>query len=265
MAPTDAYGVMRVLVTRPESEARRWVEELRRRGFDAHALPLIEIAPVADGARVAAAWQQLDRYRAAMFVSGNAVRHFFAHKPDAAQWPSQTRAWAPGAGTRDALLAAGVNPKLVDAPPPEASQFDSETLWQQVASHVAGGDRVLIVRGGDAQGTSSGRDWLAEQLIAAGAQVEFLVVYRRQPPRFSADQLTQAKQSTGPDACVWLFSSSQAIAHLQASLAGHDWAQGRAVATHPRIAKAARVAGFGVVCESLPSMDAVVAALKSFR
>ena len=254
---------MRVLVTRPESEARRWVEELRRRGLDAQALPLIEIAPVAGGAAIALAWQQLDRFRAAMFVSGNAVRYFFGQKPAGAHWPAQTRAWSPGAGTRDALLAAGIDPQLVDAPPPDAAQFDSESLWLQVASQVAAGDRALIVRGGDAQGTGSGRDWLADQLVAAGAQVEFVVAYRRQPPRLSEEQLAQAKQSTGANGCVWLFSSSQAIAHLQGLLPGHDWAHGRAVATHPRIAKAARGAGFGVVCESRPSVDAVVAALVS--
>ncbi|HXC38669.1 MAG TPA: uroporphyrinogen-III synthase [Burkholderiales bacterium] len=256
---------MRVLVTRPANEARRWVDELRRRGLDAQALPLIEIAPVAGGAAIALAWGQLDRFRAAMFVSGNAVRHFFGQKPVGAHWPAQTRAWSPGAGTRDALRAAGVDATLVDAPPPEAAQFDSETLWQQVAGQVAAGDRVLIVRGGDAQGTSSGRDWLADQLVAAGAQVEFVVAYRRQPPRLSQEQLAQAKQATGTNDCVWLFSSSQAIAHLQGLLPGHDWALARAVATHPRIAKAARAAGFGVVCESRPSMDAVVAALESFR
>ena len=32
-----------------------------------------------------------------------------------------------------------------------------------------------------------------------------------------------------------------------------------------RIAQAARAAGFGVVCESLPTRDAVAAALKSIR
>src|SRR6185369_1575872 len=112
-------------------------------------------------------------------------------------WPAQTRAWSPGAGTCQALLAAGVAPQLVDAPPADAPQFDSETLWAQVASQVGRGDRVLIVRGGDAQGTGSGRDWLADQLLAAGAQVEFLVVYRRQPPQLSAEQLAQANQSIG--------------------------------------------------------------------
>ncbi|HXD41125.1 MAG TPA: uroporphyrinogen-III synthase [Ramlibacter sp.] len=253
---------MRVLVTRPEGEARRWVEQLRRRGLDARALPLIEIAPV-DGA-VAPAWRQLDRFRAAMFVSGNAVRHFFGQKPPSALWPAQTRAWSPGAGTREVLLAAGVDASLVDAPP-EAAQSDSESLWQQVANQVAAGDRVLIVRGGDAQGASSGRDWLADQLAAAGVQVEFVVAYRRQPPRLSEEQLAQAKQAAAANGCVWLFSSSQAIAHLQGLLPGQAWAQARAVATHPRIAKAAREAGFGVVCESRPSLDAIAAALESFR
>jgi uroporphyrinogen-III synthase len=256
---------MRVLVTRPESEARHWVEDLRRRGFDAQALPLIEIAPVADAAALLAAWRRLDRYRAVMFVSGNAVRHFFGCRPDDAQWPSATRAWSPGAGTRQALIAAGVDQELVDAPPPEAAQFDSETLWQHVATQVAEGDRVLIVRGADAQGTSSGRDWLAQQLAGVGARVEVLAVYRRQPPRLSEAQLAQARQSDASGGCIWLFSSSQAIVHLQEILAGQDWTQGRAIATHPRIAQAARKAGFGVVCESRPSLEAVVAALESFQ
>jgi uroporphyrinogen-III synthase len=256
---------MRVLVTRPESEARHWVDELRRRGFDAQALPLIEIAPMADSAALIAAWRRLDRYRAVMFVSGNAARHFFGCRPHDAQWPSATRAWSPGAGTRQALITAGVDHELVDAPAPEAAQFDSETLWQEVASQVADGDKVLIVRGADAQGTSSGRDWLAQQLAGAGAQVDVLAAYQRQPPRLDEAQLAQARQSDAPAGCIWLFSSSQAILHLQEILPGQDWTRGRAVATHARIAQTARQAGFGVVCESRPSLDAVVAALESFR
>jgi uroporphyrinogen-III synthase len=251
---------MRVLVTRPESEARQWVEELRLRGVDAQAVPLIEIAPVADASAVIAAWERLDQYRAAMFVSGNAVRHFFARRPEGRNWPAPTRAWAPGRGTREALVTDGVAPRLVDAPPPQAVQFDSETLWQQVAPQIRGGDRVLIVRGADAAGASSGRDWLAEQLTAAGAQVDVIASYRRQPPQLSESQLAQQAQG-----CVWLFSSSQAIAHLRVLLPRADWSQSRAVATHPRIAQAARSAGFGVVCESRPSLDAVAAALESIR
>lgn len=254
---------MRVIVTRAESEAPRWVEELRRHGFDTLSLPLMAIAPVEQPQALRAAWQQLERYRAVMFVSGNAARHFFAHSGGSA-WPAQTRAWATGPGTREALCESGVPAASVDAPPPSAAQFDSETLWQLVAGQVAAGDRALIVRGGDSEGASSGRDWLADRLHAAGAQVEFVVAYRRQVPGFSPAQLQQAKHAAAAGN-VWLFSSSQAIGHLRTLLPQQDWSQAGAVATHARIAQAARHAGFGVVCESRPAVDAVVAALESFR
>jgi uroporphyrinogen-III synthase len=255
---------MRVIVTRPASEAGRWVDALRERGFDALSIPLMGIAPIRDPAALRAAWRSLAQMRAVMFVSGNAVRHFFGGKPAGDAWPSDTRAWATGPGTGEALLEAGVDAALIDSPPLSAARFDSETLWDQVAAQVRPGDRVLIVRGGDAQGASSGRDWLAGRLGAAGARVDFVVAYRRQAPEFSAAQVQQAKDAaTAGD--VWLFSSSEAISHLQAALPRQDWSRARAVATHPRIAEAARGAGFGVVCESRPAVDAVVAALESFR
>ncbi len=255
---------MRVLVTRPEHEARQWVGALRARGFDAQSLPLIEIAPLSSAAGLIAAWQRLDDFRAVMFVSGNAVRHFFQGRPGACSWPAKARAWSPGTGTRQALLAAGVDARRIDAPPAHAAQFDSETLWNEVAQQVKAGDRVMIVRGADAEGNSSGREWLAEQLKAGGAQVEVLAVYRRQPPRLGDSELARAKQCAVDSGCAWLFSSSQAVGNLRTVLPGQDWSQARAVATHPRIAGAARSLGFGVVCESRPELDAVVTALKSF-
>lgn len=254
---------MRVFVTRPEQEARRWVDELRQRGFEALSIPLIAIEPVADAALLRAAWQGLPACRAAMFVSGNAVRHFFAAAPGAASWPPATRAWATGAGTLGALVSAGVPRECVDAPAADAAQFDSETLWPQVRPQVRAGDRVLIVRGGDASGAAAGRDWLARQLAAAGAAVETVASYRRGPPVLDAQQ--RADALAGATGAVWLFSSSEAIGHLRGLFPGQSWQAARAVATHPRIAQAARDAGFGVVCESRPSVDDVTAVLESFR
>ena len=46
-------------MTRPRGQAQPWVERLRQAGVDAHALPLIEIAPLDDPAPVLAAWQGL--------------------------------------------------------------------------------------------------------------------------------------------------------------------------------------------------------------
>jgi uroporphyrinogen-III synthase len=255
---------MRVVVTRPESEARRWIGDLHGRGFDVLALPLIAIAPAADTKPLRLAWQELAGFRAAMFVSGNAVQHFFLQRPVGAPWPAGTRAWAPGLGTRAALLAAGVAEALIDTPPADSTQFDSETLWQAVAVQVAPGDRVLILRGGDAQSASKGRDWLGDQLAAAGVRVETVAAYLRQAPSLDAQQSASAREAAS-DGSVWLFSSSQAIGFLERALPGQDWSAARAVATHPRIAQAARASGFGVVCESRPSLDAIVAALESIR
>lgn len=253
---------MRVFVTRPESEARRWVHELRQRGIEALSFPLIAILPAAHSEPLRKSWASLAGYQAVMFVSGNAVRHFFSQRPAGMAWPERTRAWATGGGTSEALLEAGIAESLVDSPPPQSTQFDSETLWRQVAGQVRSGDAVLIVRGGDASGQAAGRDWLADKMAAAGARVDTVVAYVRGIPELDAGQLALAQ--AGATDGAWLLSSSQAIAHLQSLLPAQDWRTARAVATHPRIAQAARRAGFGVVCESRPSVDAVVAALESF-
>ena len=251
---------MRVVVTRPENEARHWVQSLRERGFDALAFPLISISASDRPAELVGAWRRLATFDAVMFVSGNAVRHFFSAAPAQTSWPANSRAWATGPGTRDALLDAGVPIGLIDAPLPEAVQFDSESLWQQVAVQAGPGKRVLIVRGGDTDG-GLGRDWLAEHVQGAGAQLDVVVAYLRRAPKPDPAVLQQLAAGES----VWLFSSSQGISNLCALLPRQDWSRSRAVATHPRIAQAARSAGFGVVCESRPGLDAVVAALESFR
>ena len=161
-----------------------------------------------------------------------------------------------------ALRQAGVSAAYIDAPEAAAGQFDSEALWHIVAPQVQPGRRILMLRGSDHTGESAGRSWLAEQLVAAGAQLDTVVTYERRLPVYSPDQLHQAQQAC-EDGSVWLFSSSEAIAHLQTLLPGQDFRAGCAVATHARIAQAARRAGFGVVCESRPLLADIVASLES--
>ena len=178
----------RILVTRPSSEAEKWVSRLLQGGFSAEALPLIDIAPasgVNDVKALQHAWHTLDCYAACMFVSGNAVKHFFKQKVPASHYftdnsainfianlsevsevsdvserlesapqsvrcaglPPQLRFLAPGPGTVAALLASGVPTGQIDAPPYDAVQFDSEALWKVVGQRDWQGSRVLIVRG----------------------------------------------------------------------------------------------------------------------
>ncbi|MBN8757034.1 MULTISPECIES: uroporphyrinogen-III synthase [Variovorax] len=249
-----------VIVTRPEREAAQWVSELRAAGLDAVALPLIVIAPVADAQPLRAAWQRLGSYAALMFVSATAVEHFFQH--EAPGMTAGRRFWATGPGTTRALLRSGVPPEQIDAPPPEATRFDSEALWERVQGQVTAGVRVLIVRGGDDSGQPAGRDWLAREIDAAGGLRDTVVAYRRLPPSLDVVQLRIATDGAQGRA-IWLFSSSEAIGNLQRAMPGTDWHAASAVATHARIGEAARAAGFGALRVCTPLQDALIASIES--
>jgi uroporphyrinogen-III synthase len=256
---------MRVVVTRPARDAQRWVVELQRRGIDAIELPLIEIGAAVDEGAVGAAWGRLETYAALMFVSGNAADRFFRLSPDPETvWPARVRAWAPGPGTVEALLAAGVPQSAIDQPSAEAAQFDSEALWAEVSDQLRAGQRVLIVRGGNLAGQGSGRDWLGRQLQARGVVVDHVIAYSRQVPTWSDPQFDRARECMS-DGSVWLFSSSEAIAHLLSLLPHGPWERARAVASHPRIRQAALDAGFGTVQLSRPALAEMVASIESMR
>jgi len=255
-----ASGSSMLLITRPAKEAARWVDDLRAAGVDAVALPLIAIAPLEDPAPLQAAWRRLSDYDALMFVSAAAAEHFF--RGIDAPLPARLRFWATGPGTVRGLQAAGVAPAAIDAPPADAAQFDSEQLWACVADQVGPGVRILIVRGGDAAGQATGRDWLAREIGARGGACDAVAAYRRLPPPFGAAERRLAAEGAS-GAAAWLFSSSEAIANLCRLMPATGWQQARALVTHERIAEAARAAGFGRVLVSRPSLPALVASIES--
>lgn len=274
-------SLMRVIVTRPQREAQTWLTTMAARGWDVQSLPLIDIGAAPDPTVLRSAWQDLESgvstYQAVMFVSASAVQGFWDARPPGAETVPDgllgvTRCWATGPGTRRALLAAGVPSGRIDSPPADAGQFDSEALWAVVGSQVRSGGRVLIVRGTDApldaeavkhthdQGV--GRDWLAQRLAVAGVAVDFVLSYVRAVPSWDASQQALARRSAA-DGSVWLFSSSQALSNLQCILPGQDWSAARALASHPRIEKAVRQAGFGVVKLVPPVLDEMIASIES--
>ena len=248
---------LRVLVTRPAAQAAVWVERLRAAGIDAEALPLIAILPLADRGGVAAAWPALAARRLVVFVSSNAVLHFFAARPPDLGWPAGVVAAAPGPGTAEALREAGVPEAAIVTPASDAPQLDSESLWARLQGRDWRGAAVLVVSG------DGGRDWLAERLREAGATVDSLPAYRRAAPDFAGAEAHRLAQALADADVVWLFSSGEAIAHLEHAAGSGGFARSRAVATHPRIAERARAAGFGSVVEAGPRFDAVVACIQS--
>jgi uroporphyrinogen-III synthase len=282
--------INRVIVTRPAQDADKWVAKLLQSGITAQALPLIEIAAVSRPTDIDALLQarsRLNDYTACMFVSSNAVEHFFSHfkgsnttsdqsiRAQAATESiadgvsGQIRFLAPGPGTVAALLASGIPAGQIDSPPPDAEQFDSEALWQVIGQRDWRHAKVLIVRGkGDATDSSAGtgRDWLTQQWVAGGAAVDVVSSYERCAPELTAQQMALAKAASH-DGSVWLFSSSEAVANLtsQPGLKSINWQSARAIATHPRIQAAALAAGWGVVQPSRPALPDIMAALASIE
>jgi uroporphyrinogen-III synthase len=280
-----------VVVTRPEREAAIWVQALAQHGFDALALPLMAFGPPADEAALQQARRTVADVDALMFVSPQAVQAFFEAEfkknnplshdlnrfdaplndiSPAIDWSADTRlrCWAPGPGTARALVQQGVPAECIDQPPADAAQFDSEALWPVVQGQLRPGVRVLVVRGDQAQAPASGlrtaqgsgRDWLARQCEAAGAQVQFCAAYCRQAPQWSAAQHAQAQSAVARQG-VWLFSSSESLGHLAQLMPDQKWRGACALATHPRIAAAAAGLGFGDVLQTRPALADVLSQL----
>jgi len=246
---------MRVLITRPLAQAEAWVQALRREEVDAHALPLIDIAPVADRSALHAAWERLFAYSALMFVSANAVDAFMSACPQGdVRRPPGLLACSTGPGTTRALLAAGWPIEDCVQPAADAS-VDSEGLWSQLAGRNWAGRRVLIVRG------QEGRSWLMQQWQLAGAAVDVVMAYERRRPSWSASQQDLALRALAePAITLWSLTSSEAVRHLGQMVPGpaSQWAASHAAVTHPRIAEAARELGFGEVHTLEPDLQALI-------
>lgn len=248
---------MPLIVTRPQAQGADWVARLQALGVPALALPLIDIVALQDPGPLRAAWESLPACAMVMFVSANAVEHFFAAAPGPVPgWPAGVRAASTGPGTSAALRAAGVPEALLVEPVEDAPTLDSEALWDQLRAEPWAGRRVLVVRG------EEGRDWLADTLRRAGAELQFVASYRRQPPPLApwARSLLLAALAQ-PATHVWHFSSSEGIANLQAWGRALQppaaWSRSRALAAHPRIMQTAGEAGFGQVDRVGPTPQAV--------
>jgi uroporphyrinogen-III synthase len=152
-----------VLVTRPEHQALPLCRLLEAQGAKTQRLPALEIealgAPAQQRSRIP------ERIDLIIVVSANAVR-FGAHL--LAQGEAALAAIGPA--TAHALAEVGHDATIL---PAEGS--DSEALLAHPGLGQLAGRRVLLVKG------QGGRDLLARQLTARGAEVHTVDVYRRVP------------------------------------------------------------------------------------
>ncbi len=232
-APGPLAGVG-VLVTRPARQAGAFAQKLAALGATPIVFPAIVILPPTDRASLDAAHARLASYDIACFVSANAVEY---GAPDAARWPAQLVAFAPGPGTAEALAAVGIRDVRVPA-----TTFDSEGLLALPELADVRGKRVVIFHG------EGGRDALAAALAARGAHVDHAVCYRRAAPVSGAEGLRDALREARVHAVT--VTSSEGVDNLWQVLGDTDRALARRLpwfAPHPRIAERSRALGLDVV------------------
>ncbi len=297
--PGDRWGPKpRIILTRPSGELTQWLEPMTQAGYFVEHWPLIDIVAPEQSETLALACAQWRSWRAVFFVSPQAVLYFFKHAGNTLDL-GQTRYWATGAGTRQALLKHGIDQHLIDTPDLRSGVWDSEHLWQAVKDQIRPQDAVLIVRGGEVSrsatgarsahhpthslsveqedpqddpledkfegiDTGVGREYLAEQIRALGAQVSWAVAYLRGAPQWSSEQLARSSAALA-DGSIWIFTSAQAVKNWQRLLGSNPgpWPLAKALATHERIAQALMVAGVGVVRQSRPSLPDLLGSLES--
>lgn len=278
------------VLTRPAGQSADLAARLAGDGVATLEFPLIEIAPVEDDAPLRTALDALENYALVVFVSPNAIDRALERMDRA--WPSSVPVGAVGPGSVAALARHGIAaPAYEVVSPPGAdghksdnpmqgahgsaganeeggARFDSEALWAALVAKFGAsgfeGRRVLIVRG------DGGREWLAERLREAGAQVEAVAGYRRAVPQPSAEAWSRIRTLLAGAPHAWLLTSSEGVRNLSELARAHLTEAERlalmhapCVVPHPRIAETARGLGFDRITSSGPGDERIAAALRS--
>lgn len=158
---------MKVLLTRPEGRNQSMIDALSERHIPFVVTPLLEVVAT-DSIDCPAAIDAFNQADIIIFISTNAVEYAakaLNHRLPTAQY------YAVGKATYLALAALGI--EAIEAP--EACQ-QTEGLLTLSSLHHLDGQNITIVRG------VGGRETLAQQLTARGANVSYWQVYQRACP-----------------------------------------------------------------------------------
>jgi uroporphyrinogen III methyltransferase/synthase len=270
-----------VVVTRPSGQSTALFALLNAAGFEPIEFPLISIGSVFDAEPLRAALGELYAppelgYALVVFVSPNAVDYAFSAL--SSSWPSHVALGVVGPGSVAALLRQGVTAPAhtVISPSADATitetptdpRYDSEALYAAIVTHFGHeglkDKRVLIVRG------DGGREWLADTLSAAGAKVEKVAAYRRIVPEPSMRDWERIHALLAGEPHAWLLTSSEGVRNLEELAREYltvdetlTLKQAPLVTPHPRIAEAARQAGFDRITVSGAGDERIVQAFSA--
>lgn len=247
---------LRVLVTRPAGQADGLCRLAEEAGYEAVQLATIEIREPVDLAALQTLVGALESYDLAVFISINAVSRGLDYILARRDWPQHVKIATVGASSAAALQEYGLAPDLVPA-----HRFNSEALLALNALRDMRGKRVVILRG------NGGREHLRETLLARGAVVDYVEVYRRACPEVDPQLMRALLQPGALD--VVTATSNETLENLFAMAGEEGQQQLRTlplIVASERQAQLAQELGFeqpALVAENA-SDAALVEALKTF-
>ncbi len=188
----------RVLLLRPEAQARELSARLRQLGAEPIEIPAIEIAPPADPAALDAALAEVPHADWLVFTSTNAVSAVVSRLLETGldlRALVGPRIAAVGARTALALRDLSLRVDLVPA------EFTTAALAQELIQEGVRGKSVVIPR------SAQGSDLLSDELRRAGARVHVAAAYRTLPALSNAERLRDLATGGRLDAVVFTSSS----------------------------------------------------------
>ncbi|HVC94761.1 MAG TPA: uroporphyrinogen-III C-methyltransferase [Pirellulales bacterium] len=244
---------VRVMVTRPLARADLLHERLRELGADVLVQPAIEITAPDDWGPLDRALARLAEFDWLVFSSANGVDYLLDRL---CQRHGDLRRLGPlklaaiGPGTAEALSGYKLRPDIVP------DEFRAEALAEALAGGAAG-RRFLLAR------ASRGREVLAEQLRAAGGEVEQVVVYRSRDVVGPDPEIAAALAAGKID---WVTVTSSAIARSLAAMFGDQLQRARLASISPVTSGTLRELGFEPAIEATEfTMAGIVEAIVGRR
>lgn len=186
-----------IVITRPKHQAEALSKNILKVGGCLLHFPLIAITPFNDD-KTKEILNRLVDYDMVVFVSSNAVEQC-VNLVGIDSLKNKTLVTV-GKKTAQALIKHGLSVNFC----PE-KYFNSEALLAiEEFKKEAAGKKIAIIRG------SSGRDYLKNNLIALGANVDYMNVYSRNCPQQNLNELKTASQQGKLDIVLLTSASSTA-------------------------------------------------------
>lgn len=238
-----------VLVTRPAEQSHDLRDRLVELGAEVLVQPGATVSDPPDWVSVDAALARLAEFHWLVFSSSNGVRYLVGrllHLGGKVEQLRGVKLAAIGPGTAAELARHGLNTQIVPG------EFRAESLAAALATE-APGRRFLLAR------ANRGRQVLPEQLAAAGAIVEQIVVYSTHDVACVDPSVAAALAAGRID---WITITSSAIARAIVALLGDELRRSRLASISPLTSSVLRELGHEPAVEAAQyTMEGLVEAI----